>query len=195
MLLISPGAIAAIVIGAIVIILTILVVVLVGKRYNLLIALRNKVQNAWSQINVQLQKRWDLIPNLVATVQGYADHEKETLSEVTMWRNQSGVAATKEERMEAEKGLSGALSRLLITVEKYPELKANTEFAALRYELGEIEDKIAYARQFYNDVVYKNNNAVESFPGNIIANMFKFEKAVPFEIDDMVHSAPVVKFN
>ncbi len=194
MLLLSNAAIG-IIVAVVVAVLLIVLVVLIGKRYNLLIALRNKVQNAWSQINVQLQKRWDLIPNIVATVQGYADHEKETLTEVTKWRNQSGAAATQAERMEAEKGLSGALSRLLITVEKYPELKANVEFAALRNELGEIEDKIAYARQFYNDVVYKNNNAVESFPGNIIANMFKFEKAIPFEIDDMVHNAPVVKFN
>ncbi len=194
MLLISSQTIGIIcgIAGAI---LLIALVVIVGKRYNLLIALRNKVQNAWAQINVQLQKRWDLIPNIVASVKGYADHEKETLTDVTMWRNQSGAAATPEQKMEAEKGLSGALSRLLITVEKYPELKANAEFAALRAELSQIEDKIAYARQFYNDVVYKNNNAVESFPGNIIANMFKFEKAIPFEIDDTVHNAPVVSFD
>ncbi len=194
MLLVSSTTIGIIcgIVGAV---LLILLVAVIGKRYNLLIALRNKVQNAWSQINVQLQKRWDLIPNLVATVKGYATHEKETLSEVTMWRNQSGSATTTKERMEAEKGLSSALSRLLITVEKYPELKANAEFAALRLELSQLEDKIAYARQFYNDIVYKNNNAVESFPGNIIANMFKFEKAIPFEIDDMVHNAPVVSFD
>ncbi len=194
MLLIS-GATIGIICGIVATVLVILLVVVIGKRYNLLISLRNKVQNAWSQINVQLQKRWDLIPNLVATVKGYAKHEKETLAEVTMWRNQSGAALTNKDRMEAEKGLSSALSRLLITVEKYPELKANADFAALRGELAAIEDKIAYARQFYNDVVYKNNNAVESFPGNIIANMFKFEKAIPFEIDDMVHNAPVVSFD
>ncbi len=194
LLCLSTGAIIGIVIAVIVVAAIVAVIAWGIKTYNNLVTMKNRVENAFSQINVSLKTRYDLIPNLVETVKGYATHEKETLSEVTRWRNQSAAATTNEEKLEAAKGLSGALSRLLVTVEKYPELKANTEFAALRNELSSIENKIAKARQIYNDVVYKNNLAVEHFPSNIIANAFKFGKAIPFEIDEESKEAPKVSF-
>lgn len=194
LLCLSTGAIIGIVIAVIVVAAIVAVIAWGIKTYNNLVTMKNRVENAFSQINVSLKTRYDLIPNLVETVKGYASHEKETLSDVTRWRNQSAAATTNEEKLEAAKGLSGALSRLLVTVERYPELKANTEFAALRNELSSIENKIAKARQIYNDVVYKNNLAVEHFPSNIIANMFKFSKATPFEIDEESKEAPKVSF-
>ncbi len=195
LLSIGLGGIIGIVIAVLVIVAIVAVIAYVIKTYNILVSLKNRVENAWAQINVCLKTRADLVPNLVETVKGYAEHEKETLSDVTKWRNQSVAANTTEEQVEAAKGLSGALSRLLITVEKYPELKANTEFAALRTELSTLETKIATARQIYNDVVYKNNTTVERFPSNLIANAFKFGKATPFEIEEEAKVAPKVSFS
>ena len=171
------------------------IVIAIVKCYNNLVAGREKVKNGWSQIDVHLRRRFDLIPNLVETVKGYAAHEKETLENVTMWRSRVSSAQTTEESIDANAGLSGALGRLLVTMEKYPELKANENFLKLQSELTEIENKIAFARQFYNDTVQKYNLAVKSFPSNIIAGMFKFKEEKFFEVDNAVReNVPQVKF-
>lgn len=166
------------------------------KTYNKLVSNKQKVDNQWSQIDVQLKLRYDLIPNLVETVKGYATHEKETLSEVIMWRSKATGAETQSDAVEANNQLSGALSRLLVSVEKYPDLKANENFAKLQGELSQIESKIAYARQFYNDTVQKNNELIQMFPSSIVASrhkdMFKIEKF--FEISEVQREAPQVKF-
>lgn len=166
------------------------------KIYNKLVTVTQKVKNQWSQIDVQLKKRYDLIPNLVETVKGYAKHEKETLENVVMWRSKATSANNVEESMEANKGLSGALSRLLMVSENYPDLKANTNFLALQGDLKDIENKISMARQFFNDVVQKNNELIQKFPSSIVANKhkakFKLEKY--FEIDEIVREAPKVQF-
>jgi len=178
-----------------VVLFVIIIVSLFAKTYNNLVSGREKVKNQWSQIDVQLRRRFDLIPNLVETVKGYAAHEKETLENVTMWRSRVSSAETPEESMEANKGLSGALGRLLVTMEKYPDLKANTNFLKLQSELTEIENKISYARQFYNDAVQKYNVYVKRFPSNIIASMFKFKEEKFFEVDNSVReNVPQVKF-
>lgn len=167
------------------------------KTYNKLVAATQKVQNQWAQIDVQLKKRYDLIPNLVETVKGYAKHEKETLENVIMWRSRATSANTTEEAVEANNQLNNALGRLLVTVEKYPELKANANFMSLQSDLKGIEDKIAYARQFFNDTVQKNNELIQRFPSSIVANRhkdkFKVEKY--FEVAESVREeAPKVSF-
>lgn len=167
------------------------------KTYNRLVEATQKVQNQWSQIDVQLRKRYDLIPNLVETVKGFAKHEKETLENVIMWRSRATSATTTEDAIEANNGLSNAIGRLLVSIEKYPELKANTNFMALQAELKDIENKIAYARQFYNDTVQKNNELIQKFPSSIIAkrhtDKFKIEKY--FEVADVIREeAPKVSF-
>ncbi len=181
---------------AVVVIAVIAIIAWWIKTYNQLVANAQKVQNQWSQIDVQLKKRYDLIPNLVETVKGYAKHEKETLENVVMWRSRATSATTPEESIEANKGLSGALSRLLVTMENYPELKANANFIALQGDLKDIENKISMARQFYNDVVQKNNELIQKFPSSIVANnnkaKFKLEKY--FEVEEVVREAPKVQF-
>ena len=173
----------------------IILIVLIVKAYNKLVAGREKVKNGWAQIDVQLRRRFDLIPNLVETVKGYAAHEKETLENVTMWRSRVSSAQTTEESIDANAGLSGALGRLLVTMEKYPELKANQNFLKLQAELTEIENKISFARQFYNDTVQKYNLLVKSFPSNIIASIFKFNEEKFFEVDNSIReNVPQVKF-
>lgn len=166
------------------------------KTYNKLVSSTQKVRNQWSQIDVQLKKRYDLIPNLVETVKGYASHEKEVLENVTMWRSRATSATTTEEAVEANNHLSSALSRLLVAAENYPNLKADAHFTAMQGDLRNIEEKIAYARQFYNDTVQKNNELIEKFPSSIVANKnkekFKIEKY--FEIPEETRVAPQVKF-
>ena len=175
--------------------LVILIVALFAGTYNKLVSGKEKVKNQWSQIDVQLRRRFDLIPNLVETVKGYAAHEKETLENVTMWRSRVSSAQTTEEAIDANAGLSGALGRLLVTMEKYPDLKANTNFLKLQNELTEIENKISYARQFYNDAVQKYNVYVKRFPSNIVASMFKFKEEKFFEVDNSIReNVPQVKF-
>lgn len=166
------------------------------KIYNMLVTVTQKVKNQWSQIDVQLKKRYDLIPNLVETVKGYAKHEKETLENVVMWRSRATNANNAEESMEANKGLSGALSRLLMVSENYPDLKANANFMALQGDLKEIENKISMARQFFNDTVQKNNELIQKFPSSIVAsrNKTKFKLEKYFEIDEIVREAPKVQF-
>ena len=146
--------------------------------YNKLVNSRNKVKDQWAQIDVQLKRRADLIPNLVETVKGYAKHEKNTLTEV----------------IEANNQLTGALNKLFALSESYPELKANQNFISLQNDLKDTEDKISYARQFYNDTVLTYNNLVQMFPSNIVANMFKFEVYEFFKIEEKEKEVPKVSF-
>jgi len=154
--------------------------------FNALVRLRNQMKNAWAQIDVQLKRRHDLIPNLVETVKGYAGHEKQTLENVTQARNQAAGAAggSVGDIAKAETGLSQALGRLMVVVEAYPDLKANQNFLALQEELASTENKIGFARQAYNDQVMFFNNKIQMFPSNIIAGMFGFKEGEFFEIED-----------
>jgi LemA protein len=155
------------------------------KTYNMFVGLRNKVRNSWSQIDIQLKRRFDLIPNLVEVAKGYAKHEKDiftAFAEARTMYHQSSESNNVELAAKAESGLNGAISRLLAVSEQYPELKANTNFQTLMEELSDTEDKITYSRQFYNDHVMKINNQVEMFPSNIVASMFHFKSESFFEI-------------
>lgn len=165
--------------------------------YNRFIKLRTRSEEAWSDIDVQLKRRYDLIPNLIETVKGYADHEKETLAQVTDARTRAMGAQSVEEQAEAENMLSGALKSLFAVSENYPDLKANQNFLELQRELTDTENKIQAARRFYNTNVRDLNVGVDSFPGNIIANIFKFTKKDFFELAESEQEArePVqVKF-
>lgn len=145
--------------------------------YNSLIISRNKVKNAWSQIDVQLKKRYDLVPNLVETVKGYAKHEAQTLTKITDMRAQAMQAKTAPEKMKANDKMSKAIGGLINAVaENYPDLKASQNFMMLQEELSGIENKIAYSRQYFNDSVMRLNNKIEMFPTNIFANIFNFKK-------------------
>lgn len=172
---------AVYIVAGIVILLLLYFVVL----YNGLVGKRNEKDNSWSQIDVQLKRRHDLIPNLVETVKGYAAHERETLDAVTSARNlaQGAIGKGVGAQSEAEVGLSGALARLLAVVENYPDLKANQNFLALQEELSSTENKISFSRQYYNDSVLRYNNKVQMFPSNIVAGMTKFKLAEFFEVE------------
>lgn len=154
--------------------LVLLVVLFLIVTYNALVRLRQRVQNAWSQVDVQLKRRYDLIPNLVNAVKGYAQHEKDTLDRVTQARNVALAAGSVTEQARAENMLSGALKSLFAVAEAYPELKANTNFLQLQTELSDTESKIAFARQFYNDTVQNFNTKIELFPANLVAGMLGF---------------------
>lgn len=182
---------------AIIVILVIVVVLVVAvvALYNNLVKLRNMVDNAWAQIDVQLQRRLDLIPNLVETVKGYATHERGTLDEVTQARSAVMSAQTPEGKMEADGILTGALKSLFAVAEAYPDLKANVNFQQLQAELSNTEDKISYMRQSYNDTVLNYNNAIQTFPGNILAGMFNFTKRDGFDANAAAAGAPVVSFD
>jgi LemA protein len=162
--------------------------------YNRLVTLRNRVDNAWSQIDVQLRRRYDLIPNLVETVKGYATHESETFQKVTEARNMAVSAQTVGEQGQAENMLTGALKSLFAVAEAYPDLKANENFMMLQEELAGTESKIAYARQFYNDSVMTFNTTIQKFPQNLIAGMFGFLDREYFEIDEAAAAPVVVDF-
>ncbi len=162
--------------------------------YNKLVRLRNRSENAWHQIDVQLQKRADLVPNLVETVKGYAAHEKGVLEEVTKARSIYSQAGSVKEKADATNMLTSALKTLFAVVENYPELKANQNFLLLQEELSGIESKIAYARQFYNDMVLSFNNNQQVFPSNIIAKWFGFKPREYFEIEETRREAPKVDF-
>lgn len=171
------------------------IIIFVIGVYNGLITLRNRCDNAWAQVDVQLRRRYDLIPNLVETVKGYAKHEREVFQKVTEARAKAIDAGTVKEQGEAENMLSGALKSLFAVVENYPDLKANQNFLMLQEELAGTEGKIAYARQFYNDNVMKFNLKQQVFPSNIIANMFNFKEKEYFEIEEAEARRPVeVKF-
>jgi LemA protein len=177
--------------AAFLLIIIVLAALLAVGMYNSLITLRNRCDNAWSQVDVQLRRRFDLIPNLVETVKGYAKHESGVFERVTQARTQAMGAATPKEAGQAENVLSGALKSLFAVVENYPDLKANQNFLMLQEELAGTESKIAYARQFYNDVVMKFNMKQQVFPSNIIANMFSFKEKEYFEIGDEAAKGPV----
>ncbi|HRH70207.1 MAG: LemA family protein [Flavobacteriales bacterium] len=163
--------------------------------YNKLVKLKNLVAEAWSGIDVQLKKRYDLIPNLVETVKGYAAHEKETFESVTRARTAAQQATTVEAQQAAEKNLSGALMNLVAVAERYPELKANTNFLELQNMLSVVEGDLEKARRYYNGNVREQNTLIESFPSNLIANAFGFVKSVFFELDNPAHKEnPSVKF-
>lgn len=162
--------------------------------YNKLTKLKVRVDNAWSQIDVQLKRRYDLIPNMVETVKGYAAHEKETLGEVTRARASVGSAKTPEDVIAANNELTGALSRLLVVAERYPELKANANFMSLQNDLRDLESKIAISRQFYNDTAMNYNQKLQLFPSNLVAKAFKFKGVPYFEIEEAEKAVPQVKF-
>ena len=163
--------------------------------YNGLVVLKNRVKNAWSQIDVQLKRRCDLIPNLIETVKGYAAHESATLENVVKARQQAiNVGDDVKNRAEAENALSGTLKSLFAVAENYPDLKANQNFMQLQEELTSTENKISFARQFYNDAVMAYNNKKEMFPTNIIAGVFNFENRDFFEIAEAEKAVPKVSF-
>ena len=179
------------------IILIVGIVAIVGfviATYNGLIRLKNLCNNAWSDVDVQLKRRYDLIPNLVSTVKGYASHEKDVLENVTKARAEATTAKTPGEQSKAENMLTGALRQLFAVAENYPELKANTNFLDLQKNLSEIEGDIQNARRYYNAVVRDNNIKVESFPSNIIATTFGFKKREFFEMAEGEKAVPKVEF-
>ena len=180
--------------GIVIAIIVVIIILWFIATYNKLVGLRNKKDDQWSQIEVQLKRRADLIPNLVETVKGYAKHEKQTFEEVIKARNTYLEAKTPEEEMKASSGVSNALSRLFALAENYPELKANTNFLSLQNDLKDTEDKISYARQFYNDSVLTYNNKVEMVPSNIVANITGFKKGTLFEAEEKDKEAPKVSF-
>ncbi|MBO5152324.1 MAG: LemA family protein [Methanobrevibacter sp.] len=162
--------------------------------YNRLVSLRNSVENSFAQIDVQLKRRNDLIPNLVETVKGYAGHEKEVLEEVTRARGNVINASGVKETSDADNQLTGALKSLFAVAENYPDLKANSNFQQLQEQLNDTEDKIAYARQFYNDMVLKYNNVCQQFPSSMLAKIFRFKRAEFFAADEASREVPKVEF-
>ena len=162
--------------------------------YNKLVKLRARVKNAWAQIEVHLKRRFDLIPNLVSTVKGYAAHESETLEKVIAARNKFTTAPDMKSQMDASNELSGLLSRLMVLTESYPDLKANANFLSLQNDLKDTENKIAFTRQFYNDTAMKYNTAIETFPTVIIAGMFGFKDTPYFQAGEEAQAAPKVEF-
>lgn len=177
----------------ILVIVVVLVVAVIGL-YNNLVKLRNMVDNAWAQIDVQLQRRLDLIPNLVETVKGYAAHESGTLEEVTKARTAVMNVPTPEGKMQADGFLTGALKNLFAVAEAYPDLKANTNFQQLQAELSNTEDKISYMRQSFNDTVMKYNTAIQTFPAVLIAGMMGFKQRDSFDATAGAEVAPKVQF-
>ena len=190
----STGAVLLIVFGGLFFFALVIVVWVIGV-YNSLVGLRNMVKNAWAQIDVQLKRRHDLIPNLVETVKGYAKHESGTLEAVIAARSQAMKATSIDESIKAEQQLGGALGRLMVVMEAYPDLKANANFLSLQEELTSTENKIGFSRQYYNDEVMKYNTRLESFPANLVAGPFQFKPATFFEVtNEKEREAPQVKF-
>ena len=180
--------------GWIVIGVLVLLVIAMVLVYNRLVALRNRTEAAWSQIDVQLKRRYDLIPNLVETVKGYAAHERETLEAVIQARQQAVGAKGVENQAQAENMLTQALRQLFAVAEAYPDLKANENFLALQEELTATEGRIAYARQFYNESILAYDNARETFPTNLVAGAFNFEEKPYFEIEEASRENVTVDF-
>jgi LemA protein len=178
----------------IIVLVVVVVVGYVGLTYNGLVSLRNRIENAWAQIDVQLKRRYDLIPNLVETVKGYAAHERGTLEAVVQARNMAMAAQGPKDQAAAENMITGALKSVFALSEAYPDLKANQNFLNLQEELTGTEGRIAYARQFYNDSVYRYNTKIQSVPANIIAGRFRFASREYFEVDDTSRGAVEVDF-
>jgi LemA protein len=174
--------------------IVVLLVVYLIVAYNGLVRLRNQIENAWAQIDVQLKRRYDLIPNLVETVKGYASHERETLDAVIQARNAGMSATGPHDQAQAENVISGALKNLFALSEAYPDLKANQNFLNLQEELTGTEGRIAYARQYYNDSVFKYNTKIQSFPAVVIANTLKFGPREYFEAEDDSRGTVQVEF-
>ncbi|MGE5272332.1 MAG: LemA family protein [Verrucomicrobiota bacterium] len=177
----------------IVAVVVILLLVLVGM-FNKLVRLRNRAENAWAQVDVQLRKRYDLIPNLVETVKGYAAHERQTFEEVTAARTAAQQAQGVAEQAQAENMLTAALGRLFAVAEAYPQLRATENFQQLQAQLSDVEQSIAVSRQVYNDTVLSYDNALETFPTNVIAGMFHFNPREYFQTEDATREAPRVSF-
>jgi LemA protein len=178
-----------------IVVLVLLLVTFVVVLYNQLVRLRNRTENAWAQVDVQLRRRYDLIPNLVETVKGYASHERATFEEVTKARTRAQEARTVEEQADAENMLTAAIGRLFAVAEDYPELRATENFQELQGQLEETEQKIAIARQVYNDAVLTYDTALETVPTNIVGGAFNFEEKPYFEIEEpRVREAPRVQF-
>ena len=171
------------IIGIIIAIIVLLIVWIISS-YNKFVKLRNKTEEAYSAMDVSLKKRYDLIPNLVETVKGYAKHESGTLEKVIQARNMAVAATSPEERIEKDNALTGTLRSLFALSESYPDLKANSNFTELQNQLSRIEEEIAGSRRYYNGVVNKFNTATEMFPGNIIAGMFGFKRKPLYEVND-----------
>ena len=180
--------------GWIILVIVVLIVLWIIATYNSFVQLRNRVKDQWSQIDVHLKRRADLIPNLVETVKGYAKHEKDTLEAVINARNKAVSATNATEEMQANNELTGALTKLFALVESYPELKANTNFMDLQANLKDTEDKISFARQFYNDTVLKYKNKLEVFPSNLVAGIFGFKPEPFFEASATERETPKVQF-
>jgi LemA protein len=174
--------------------IVVITVIFVVSVYNTLIGLKNRMEEAWSGIDVFLKKRHDLIPNLLETVKGYVAHERQTLEEVTRARSQAMNAQGMDAQMESEAGLSRALGRLMAAAESYPDLKASANFIQMQQELTRLEDDLALSRRYFNGTVRENNIYIERFPSNIIAGMFNFRKGKFFEIDKTEKEVPQVKF-
>lgn len=175
----------------------VLLVLLIISKYNSLVKLRNNRENAFADIDVQLKQRHDLIPQLVETVKGYAAHEKDTLERVINARNGALSARTIDEKIAAENTLTSALSGLKITLEAYPDLKANQNFLQLQEEISDVENKLAAVRRYFNSATKELNNAVETFPSNIIAGMFGFHKEIMFDLGEQrstLQDAPKIQF-
>ena len=178
----------------VIVVIILLVIVYLVAAYNGLIRRRNQIENAWSQIDVQLKRRHDLIPNLVETVKGYAAHEKSTLDAVIQARNAAVAAPTPGATAVAEGQLTGALRQLFALGEAYPDLKANQNFLALQEELSATEGRVAYARQFYNDSVLEYNNKLQQFPTVYFAKILDFQRREYFETDEAARETPAVEF-
>jgi LemA protein len=180
-----------IVLIAVILLLALAVVVV----YNRLVRLRNRTENSWAQVDVQLRRRYDLIPNLVEAVKGYASHERATFEEVTRARTAAQQAQGVEEQAKAENVLTAALGRLFALAEAYPELRATENFQQLQAQLAEVEQNIVISRQVYNDAVLSYENALETVPTNIVAGMFNFQPRAYFETEDVTREAPSVQFS
>jgi len=177
------------------VVLVVLILLFIGY-YNGLVRLRNQVKNAWSQIDVQLKRRHDLIPNLVETAKGYMQHERNTLESITEARSRAMNAGSVGDKSKAETALSGAMSEFFLVVENYPDLKANQNFLAVQEELSSTENKISFARQSYNDQVLFYNNKIQMFPSNLVAGMFNFVQGEFFELEDKAEKeVPKVDFS
>ena len=190
----TKGQKTALIVVGIVILVVLIPLLFLKGTYNNLVRMDEGVKAAWAQVENQLQRRFDLIPNYVETVKGYAAHEKEVLLKVTEARSRVAGAGTVDEKIAANNSLSSALARLLVVVERYPDLKANTNFIRLQDELAGTENRIAVERRRFNEAVRAFNTEIRSFPTNLIAGMFGFEKAAFFEVPEARQEAPKVKF-
>ena len=180
----------------IVLVVLVLIVALVAViMYNRLVRLRNRAENSWAQVDVQLRRRYDLIPNIVEAVKGYAAHERGTFDEVTQARTAAQQAQGVAEQAQAENALTAAIGRLFAVAEAYPQLRATENFQQLQEQLAEVEQKIAVARQVYNDTVLTYDNALETVPTNIVASLFGFRPQAYFETEGAAREAPAVQFS